>query len=270
MEKSLKWVDIGINLTNKRFHKDCADVVARASDAGVKKLVITGTSLQESQSAIVLSESDIAKKNGNNLYATAGCHPHDAKSFDNDQLATFGELVKHSNVVALGECGLDFNRNFSTPEQQIKAFKAQLELAVKVQKPVFLHERDAFDTQFEILKDYFPHLKGAVIHCFTGSLNALEQYLSLGLSVGITGWICDERRGKPLFDIVKHIPNSKLMIETDGPYLTPRDLPKKPKDGRNEPMYLPHIAKMVAKARGQTIQQISAFTYNNSCQFFSI
>ncbi|WP_246119358.1 TatD family hydrolase [Aliikangiella coralliicola] len=261
----MDWIDIGINLTNKRFDHDREQVIDSAIEVGVNKLVITGTSVRESQRALLM-----ANERPDTLFSTAGCHPHDAKSLDEDGLAQIDSLANEQQVVAIGECGLDFNRNFSPKEKQIEVFKQQLELAVKVQKPVFLHERDAFDTQYQILKDYLPSLNGAVSHCFTGQQAHLEAYLSLGLSIGITGWICDERRGKALYDIVKFIPDDRLMVETDGPYLTPRNLPKKPKDGRNEPRFLPHIAKTIAEARGQSLQHIAEISYTNSCHFFNL
>lgn len=261
----MQFVDIGLNLTNKRFNSDREQVIQDAVDAGVTKMVVTGTNLDESKSAIALS-----KCYPNTLYATAGCHPHDASSYDDHTHEVLSELVYHKQVVAIGECGLDFNRNFSPKEQQIKVFKQQLEIAVNSSKPVFLHERDAFDNQYEILKDYMPQLSHAIIHCFTGTKEALEKYLELGLYIGITGWICDERRGKALFENVKLIPDNKLMIETDAPYLTPRDLPSKPKGGRNEPQYLPHIANTVGLARRQSLEHIAEITYANSCQFFNL
>ena len=266
----MQWVDIGINLTNKRFEKDRQNVIQDALESGVKKLVITGTSVSESHKAYDLTIGALGEANPATLYSTAGCHPHDAKSLCEGGVQQLKQLLAQKTVVAVGECGLDFNRDFSPRPKQIEAFKQQLELAVDCQKPVFLHERDAFDTQYQILKDYIPKLNGAVSHCFTGERRHMEAYLDLGLSIGITGWLCDERRGRPLFDIVKHIPDDRLMIETDGPYLTPRDLPKKPKDGRNEPKYLPHIAAAVARACSQDMEQVSKTTYQNSCRFFDL
>ena len=261
----MNWIDIGINLTNRRFDTDREQVVEAAVKDGVSKLIITGTNVSESERALAL-----AKTNPGTLYCTAGCHPHDAKSLDSEGLETIKALAQEQAVVAIGECGLDFNRNFSPPEKQIEAFKQQLELAVKLAKPVFLHERDAFDTQYQILNDYLPSLKGAVAHCFTGSRAQLEQYLQLGLSIGITGWICDERRGKDLFDMTQLIPDDRLMIETDGPYLTPRNLKPKPKDGRNEPKFLPHIAETIALSRGQSLQHVSDISCVNSERFFGL
>lgn len=266
----MKWAEIGINLTNKRYNKDRVQVIQDAIELGVRKMVITGTNVKESQQAHALTIGELNKAFPATLYSTAGCHPHDASSLNEEGLATIRALASQSTVVAIGECGLDFNRDFSPRPTQIEAFKQQLELAVETQLPVFLHERDAFDTQYQILKDYMPSLKGAITHCFTGTLSDMEAYLELGLSIGITGWLCDERRGKPLYDIVQFIPDNKLMIETDGPYLTPRDLPRKPKDGRNEPKYLPHIGTAVAKARNQSPEHVAKITYQNSCDFFNI
>lgn len=261
----MNWVDIGINLSNRRYDRDRAQVIEAAMQAGVSKMVITGTNVHESTKAL-----EIAHSKPGVLFSTAGCHPHDAKSLDDEGLAIIEGLAENTQVVAIGECGLDFNRNFSPKEKQVEAFKQQLELAVKIRKPVFLHERDAFDTQYQILKDYLPDLTGAVSHCFTGNRQHLEKYLELGLHIGITGWICDERRGLALFEDVKLIPDDRLMLETDGPYLTPRNLTKKPKDGRNEPKFLPHIGETVAKARDQSLQRIAEICYINSCRFFNL
>jgi len=266
----MKWVEIGINLTNKRYNKDRSFVIKEATDLGVNKMVITGTNVTESQKAFELTSGELNDSFPDTLYSTAGCHPHDASSLDADGLEVIKSLAIEPTVVAIGECGLDFNRDFSPRPKQIEAFKQQLELAIETKLPVFLHERDAFDTQYQILKDYMPRLKGAVSHCFTGERADMEAYLELGLSIGITGWLCDERRGKPLFDIVQFIPDDRLMVETDGPYLTPRDLPKKPKDGRNEPKYLPHVGAAVARARNQTTEHVAQMTYRNSREFFNI
>jgi TatD DNase family protein len=261
----MQLIDIGLNLTNKRFNEDRDQVIQEAIEAGITQMIVTGTNLNESKRAIQLSFDY-----PNVLYATAGCHPHDASSYSDEAHEKFSELSQHQSVVAIGECGLDFNRNFSSQAEQIHAFKKQLEIAIETRKPVFLHERDAFETQYNILKDYLPQLSRGVIHCFTGSQDALEKYLDLGLYIGITGWICDERRGQHLLETIKLIPDDKLMIETDAPYLTPRDLANKPKNGRNEPKYLPHIAQAVAKARSQTLETLADITYNNSKYFFNL
>ena len=258
-------IDIGINLTNKRFQKDIDLVIENAKSAGVNALVVTGTSIDESQQAL-----ELCLQHPNYLYCTAGIHPHDAKTFDAQSLESLRLLAANNQVKAIGECGLDFNRNFSTPVEQESAFVQQLELAVELQLPVFMHERDANARFIELLKPYISQLPDAVLHCFTGSQADLESCLALDLHIGITGWICDERRGKELIDIVKHIPQDRLMIETDSPYLLPRSMRPKPKSSRNEPKYLPFIAQAIANARGESLKQLVQQTEQNSKLFFKL
>jgi len=261
----MNWIDIGVNLTNKRFDKDRPQVILDASNAGVLQQVITGTNYQESQSAFQLTQ-EYPKQ----LYSTAGCHPHDAKNFTEEHYQKLAQLLQHDSVVAVGECGLDFNRDFSPRDIQLKVFEQQLQLAAQIQKPVFLHERDAFDEQVNLLKKYCPQLNGAVVHCFTGNKAQLETYIDLGCYIGITGWICDERRGQELRDIVHRIPDNKLMIETDAPYLLPRDMRPKPKSSRNLPQYLPHIAATIAQLRNTSLENLSRQCYSNTQQFFNL
>jgi TatD DNase family protein len=260
-----QWIDIGVNLTNQRFDKDRENVINDAIAHGVIQQIVTGTNLSESQQAYQLTQN-----HPEYLYSTAGCHPHDAKHFSDEALSDLRDLLEHSSVVAVGECGLDFNRNFSPPKCQVKVFEQQLELAVEVQKPLFLHERDAFEQQYEMLQSFWPKVKGAVVHCFTGNEKQLTAYLELGCSIGITGWVCDERRGKPLKDIIHLIPDDRLMLETDAPYLTPRSLKPKPKSSRNLPQYLPHIAATVAEVRKTDLQSLSEQCLVNTQQFFGL
>lgn len=261
----MKWIDIGVNLTNSRFDKDREQIIKDAQHLGVGHQIVTGTNLQESQRAYALSV-----KFSGHLFSTAGCHPHDAKNFNDSHYQQISELLTHPSVVAVGECGLDFNRNFSPPEQQIAVFEQQLQLASKINKPIFLHERDAFEAQFEMLQSYLPKINYGVVHCFTGNEEQLQGYLELGLYIGITGWICDERRGQMLRKIVHLIPEDKLMLETDAPYLLPRDLHPKPKSNRNLPKYLPHIAKAVAKLRNTSLESLSVQCYANTKRFFGL
>jgi len=263
----LKYIDIGVNLTNKRFDKDRTVIIKEAEKNGVVKQIVTGTNLAESKKALQLT-----KDFPHNLYSTAGCHPHDAKDFQLSDLEELRGLLKDPQVVAVGECGLDFNRNFSPEQDQLRVFEQQLELAVECQKPVFLHERDAFEAQYKLLKKYAPKLNGGVVHCFTGEVEHMQAYLDLGLFIGITGWICDERRGVDLYNNVHLIPSDRLLLETDAPYLLPRDLPKelraKPKSSRNLPQYLPHIAETIARARDQELVELAERWYSNTEKLF--
>ena len=258
-------IDIGVNLTNSRFDKDLPDVLEQARQAGLSQLIVTGTNILESEQALSLCKSypDL-------LCCTAGIHPHDASNMDEQALIKLRELLIQPEVKAVGECGLDFNRNYSTPAEQENAFLQQLELAVEYQLPVFMHERDASQRFIQLLSPYISQLPDAVVHCFTGTQAELEQYLALGLHIGITGWICDERRGQHLLDIVKLIPDNRLMIETDSPYLLPRSMRPKPKSSRNEPKYLPYIAKTIADARQQDLQSLLSNTKRTTNAFFNL
>lgn len=257
-------IDIGANLTNNRFDDDRGQVIRAAIEAGVDHIIVTGTDLASSQSALKLCEEY------QQLTCTAGVHPHDASSYNDQVEETILELLNEPAVVAVGECGLDFNRNFSTPKEQISAFERQLNLATQCQKPVFLHERDAFDTQYLLLKKYRDSIKGAVVHCFTGDKKALLAYLDLDLHIGITGWVCDERRGLELKELVHLIPDDRLLIETDAPYLTPRTLTGKQKRAKNVPANLVHIAEFIANLRGQSTEDIKQITRENASQLFDL
>jgi TatD DNase family protein len=254
-------IDVGANLTHPAFRADLDAVVARARDAGVTPIVVTGTTLQESHAAL-----EIASRF--HLYATAGVHPHHAKECDAQTIPALRELARQPRIVAIGECGLDFNRNYSPHPDQEKCCVAQLELGIELGKPLFLHSRDAHPRFSEILKAM--GVRKAVAHCFTGERDELRAYLDLGLYIGITGWICDERRGRHLLELVREIPRDRLLLETDSPYLTPRDLKPQPKSRRNEPAFLPHVAKAVAHALNRPLKELAAETSRNARVFFDL
>ena len=254
-------VDIGANLTHPSFHDDLDAVLASARAHGVATIVVTGTSVDESRRA-----AELAAAHG--LHATAGVHPHHARDCDERTIPALREIAAHPKVVAIGECGLDFNRNYSPQPDQEKWFVAQLELAAELGKPLFLHSRDAHPRFAEILRHH--RVGKAVAHCFTGDAAELRAYLDLGLYIGITGWICDERRGAHLMQLVKEIPQDRLLLETDSPYLTPRDLRPQPRARRNEPAFLPHIARAVARVRGESPEALAAATTRNAGEFFGL
>jgi TatD DNase family protein len=264
-------IDIGINLTHHSYDNDRDAVMARAAAAGVVQMVVTGASGEGSRKAVAL-----AHLHPGGLFATAGVHPHHATELMSDAsgsaLAQALEvLARKPEVVAVGECGLDYFRDFSPRDVQRTAFVRQLEIAARVGKPVFLHQRDAHEDFVAILREHAGALAaGGVAHCFTGQASELVAYLQLGLSIGITGWINDERRGAHLLPLMREIPGSKLMLETDGPYLLPRDLKPKPASRRNEPAYLPHIAATVARARGESVEQLAASSTAAARQFFRL
>jgi TatD DNase family protein len=261
----MKWIDIGCNLTHDSFDRDREDVIARAQTAGVMQMIVTGASESGSIKAL-----DLARAWPGTLYATAGVHPHLAAEFTADTASVLAELHGHEQVVAVGECGLDYFRDFSPRPDQRRAFERQLELAVDCHKPVFLHQREAHEDFIAILREFRPHLKRAVVHCFTDSHQAMLDYLALDCHIGITGWICDERRGQHLKEFVGEIPADRLMLETDAPYLKPRNLRPKARTHRNEPQWLPWIAGTVAACRGVSPEQLSEETLTCTCEFFRI
>ena len=261
----MQLIDIGANLGHESFRRDLEAVVQRARDAGVVQMVVTGASEEESQKA-----SEIARTRPGVLFSTAGLHPHLAREWRADTERTIRELAARSEVVAVGEAGLDFNRDFSPRDRQEQAFEAQLEIAADLGLPVFMHERDAHQRFVQILEPIRPRLGNAVIHCFTGTGDELDAYLDLDLHVGITGWICDERRGHHLRELVARIPLDRLMLETDAPYLLPRDLKPKPKSRRNEPMHLRHIMQTIARSRGMPAEALAEATTLTSRKFFGI
>ena len=248
----LTLVDIGINLTHDSYDADRDAVIVRARSVGVVQMIVTGASIDGTQKAI-----ELARSRPGELFATAGVHPHHATELTPEALALLEELARQPEVVAAGECGLDYFRDFSPRPVQREAFHRQLELAARVGKPVFLHQRDAHEDFLAILKEHRPSLRGGVTHCFTGGERELMAYLDLGFAIGMTGWICDERRGAHLLPLVREIPADRLLLETDGPYLLPRDLHPKPASRRNEPAYLPHIAAVVARARGESVEALA-------------
>jgi TatD DNase family protein len=259
-------IDIGINLTHDSYDSDRDSVMERAAAAGVVQMVVTGSSAHGSHEALQL-----ARAHRGRLFATSGVHPHHATELTAELADDLERLARDPEIVAVGECGLDYCRDFSPRDVQRAAFARQLDIAARVGKPVFLHQRDAHEDFVAMLREHPRALAaGAVAHCFTGTGAELAAYLELGLAIGITGWICDERRGQHLLPLMREIPAAQLMLETDGPYLLPRDLHPKPASRRNEPAYLPHIAAAVARARGETLEQLAISSTAAARRFFRL
>jgi TatD DNase family protein len=244
-------IDVGINLGHDSYEADRDAVLARARAAGIVQMMVTGATLPGSVQAIAL-----ARRHLGTLFATAGVHPHHAGELGGARMEELAALAASPEVVAVGECGLDYFRDFAPRAEQRAAFHRQLELATRLGKPVFLHQRDAHEDFLAILREHRARHTG-VAHCFTGGAAELDAYLELGLAIGITGWICDERRGAHLLPLVRAIPAERLLLETDGPYLLPRDLEPRPATRRNEPAFLAHIAAVVARARGEPLAALA-------------
>ena len=256
-------VDIGINLAHDSFDADRDEMIERAAHVGVRHLLITGSSVASTRTAV-----EFVRRSPDKYRCTAGMHPHHASDLDDAALTELRNFAALPEVVAVGECGLDYFRDLSPRAAQLDAFRRQLELAVELRKPVFLHERDAHEDFLAMLREFRPRLVGGVAHCFTAGLAEARAYLELDLYIGITGWICDERRGHHLREVVRDVPSDRLLIETDAPYLLPRDLKPMPKNRRNEPMHLPHILGAIAHARGESPAQLGAATTRNTAALF--
>ncbi len=258
-------IDIGVNLEHDSFDGDRQEVLDRARASGVRTMIVTGSSRESSLRAYRL-----AIEYSGVLYSTAGIHPHHASDYTSADDEWIADLIARQSVVAVGECGLDFFRNFSPPSDQERAFGAQLAIAADANMPVFLHQRDAHERFLAILGEYREQIPAAVAHCFTGDRDELKHYLELDLYIGITGWICDERRGKHLAELVRYVPRDRLMIETDAPYLLPRDLNPKPKTRRNEPMHLAHVLETVARHMNCDAESLAEDTTQNASRFFRL
>lgn len=258
-----RWYDIGLNLTHDNFDPDRDDLLAQAREVGVQGFAITGADLAGSQRG-----AQMARELGGLVCSTAGVHPHHASGWGPDCRSRIQELLQRPEVAAVGEAGLDYFRNFSPKDAQLRCFAAQIELAAQARMPLFVHQRDAHADLFPMLREAMPQLPAAVVHCFTGSGAELEDYLSIGAHIGITGWICDERRGLHLRELVRQIPPQLLMLETDAPYLAPRDLPGRPR--RNEPRWLPHVGRCVAECRGEAEEVTARNAWDTSLAFFGL
>jgi TatD DNase family protein len=257
-------VDIGVNLAHDSFDADRDAVIRRARTAGVRRMIVTGSSLRSSKAALELAGGDTG------LFATVGVHPHHASELDADALTALARLAHLPGAVAIGECGLDFFRDFSPRDQQEAAFRRQLELAMDTGLPVFLHQRDAHGRFVAILDECGSRRPAGVAHCFTGGPAELHDYLERGLYIGITGWICDERRGDDLRAAARYVPLDRVMIETDAPYLLPRDLAPKPRTRRNEPMHLPHVLRTLARLMDVAPGQLAAASTANAEALFRL
>ena len=253
-------IDAGVNLCNVQFDKDRDAVLARAKEASIANLLLIGTELTQSERAL-------ADANRYGFFSTAGIHPHYAVDAPEHFISELTTLLAHPNCKAVGECGLDYNRDFSPRDVQREVFEKQLMLANDLDLPTYMHEREASDDLYHLVKK---HNTSGVVHCFTGNKAALTRYLDLGLYIGITGWVCDERRGLELQELIQYIPNDRLLIETDAPFLIPRNISPKPKLHRNEPAYLHYICKMIAHLKQTDIETIANQTRYNTERLFRL
>ncbi|MDF0535191.1 TatD family hydrolase [Shewanella sp. A32] len=260
-----RYMDIAVNLIGSKLEQDLPQVVNDAAEVGVSPLLLIGSDLDESERC-----TQVCTQYPGQLYATAGVHPHHADNWNAGSSARLKGLCAQAPVVAIGECGLDFDRNYSSKDKQLAAFEAQLAIAAELQLPVLMHQRDAHLDFLKILRQYRSALPAALLHCFTGDPQQVHDYNELDLYLGVTGWVCDERRGQSLVDALPYIPGNRLVLETDSPYLLPRSMRPKPKSGRNEPKYLPYIAEYVAGILQQSPERLAQQCYTNSLRLFGL
>lgn len=261
----MELIDIGCNLTHDSFDVDRDTVIEAARQAGVVQMIITGASAEGSRNALQLARTWPGQ-----LFATAGVHPHRASQYDDETDNLLRELTQQPGVVAVGETGLDYFRDFSPRDAQRSSFEQQIQIAIESGLPFFLHQRDAHEDFVAILREYRADLSDVVVHCFTGSKAELHECLDLNCYIGITGWICDERRGTHMKEYMQDIPSDRLMIETDSPYLKPRNLRPKIKSHRNEPRLLPWILGTLAACRNEHPEALAEATTRNARKFFRL
>lgn len=258
-------IDVGANLTHESFRDDLPEVLDRAAACGVRRLVVTGTSLAASTAAL-----ELASARPGVLWSTAGVHPHEAAGYDDATEDALRTMLRHPLVVAAGECGLDYYRDYSPRDAQRSAFARQVELATASGRPLFLHQRDAHEDFTAILREQGSRLPAGVAHCFTGGPDEMEAYLELGLHIGITGWICDERRASGLRSAVASLPLERVVVETDCPYLLPRSIRPAPRSRRNEPAMLPEVVRVLASFMGVSPEAVAEAATGNAAGLFGL
>ncbi len=258
----MKLFDSHCHLDDKSYAKDLPDVINRAQDTNVAGIMLVGVNRETSAKVIEIARSF------NGFYAAVGVHPHDARECSAQTLEYLVGLSRDFKVKAWGEIGLDFNRMYSPREDQEKWFVRQLEAAIALNLPIIFHERDSHGRLLEILKQrHASGIKG-VIHCFSGNLTELEQYLELGLYIGITGILTLKQRGADLRTMVPEIPEKRLLVETDAPYLTPA--PEKNRHRRNEPAFVKSTLLKLAAVLGRDPESLADIIFENTCRLFDI
>ena len=258
------FIDIACNFTHPSLRENLDEILKNAEEVDVTKFVLLCASLNDLDSIQEIQKQDLSK-----YFVTAGIHPHHANEILNLGDQNLFNLLKASSPHAIGETGLDYFRNISPPNIQRDSFKMHIEIAKELSLPLYVHQRNSHDDLIKIIKQHSDNLPPFIVHCFTGTQNELDDYLDLGAYIGLTGWICDAERNTDLRASIKNIPLDKLMIETDCPYLIPKNLPNKPNRNINEPKYLPHIAKEIGQLMDVSLEELKIATSQNTIRFFS-
>jgi TatD DNase family protein len=254
-------IDSHAHIQGKEYAGEAADVIARASAAGVEKIIAVGGAgdMSSNTEAVALADSFP------NIYATVGMHPHDAKDVGADELRALRALTSQPKVIAVGETGLDYYYNHSPHEVQCRVFTQFIRMARETGLPIVVHERDAAEEAAELLRNEGGRELHGVIHCFTGNYEAACAYLDLGFYLSFTG-IITFKNAEPLRDVVRKVPLERMLVETDSPFLTP--VPHRGK--RNEPAYVRLVAETVANVKGISLEDVARITTENVQNLFKI
>ena len=259
----MRLFDSHAHIDDKCYAPDFEEMLERARENEVQRIMVVGINLETTQKAIRLAAQYP------NLYASVGLHPHDASSATPTLLDSFKTLANtHDSIRAWGETGLDFNRMFSPQDIQETVFEQQLECADELDLPLIFHERDSKGRFYEILTAYEPKIRRGVVHCFSGTKEEMFKYLDLGYHIGITGILTIQQRGAYLREIAPLIPGDRLLIETDAPYLTPK--PQRNKFRRNEPAFVRSVMLTLAQVRDTDIHTLSEQIWHNTCDLYGI
>jgi TatD DNase family protein len=254
--------DSHCHLDDKTYTSDFGKILERANRAGVTRMMTVGIDEITSRTAVLLAESH------DGIFASVGVHPHDAGNCNQSVLKVLLQLAQRPKVCAWGEIGLDFNRMYSPRRDQEKWFGRQLEIAGELDLPMIFHERDSNGRFLEILKRHKQNGWKGVVHCFSGNQIELEQYLNLGLNIGITGIITMKSRGAHLRKLVQLIPADRLLVETDAPYLTPA--PEKNHTRRNEPAFVKSVLLKIAAVRSEDPAKLAQNIWENTCRLYGL
>lgn len=253
------FVDTHAHLFYDNFAGELDEIIERAAAAGVNHILVPGTDVKSSRQAIEIAEKY------ENVFASAGVHPHDTKDWCDEDLSIIGELADHPKVVAIGEIGLDYFYDFSPREKQIEAFEEQLNLALVKNKPVIIHNREANNDTMSILREFTGTNLKAQLHCFAGTLPDARELVKMGHLISFTGNITYKKL-EPLREILKNLDVENLLLETDCPFMTP--VPHRGK--RNEPSYIPLIVEWIAELYNMPVEEVGRVTSNNALKLFGI
>ena len=256
-------IDIGANLTHEHFRHDVPQVLAEAKAAGLEHIIATGADIDSAEEARALAEAHAG------LSFTAGIHPHQAGALDAPQQAALQRLWAHPRCVAVGEAGLDYKRMHQPKPAQRDCLVAQLALSRDLALPLFLHNREA-DADFIDILDREARGRSMVVHCYTGGSATLRRLLDRGAMIGITGWLCDERRNHDLRAALDYLPIESTMIESDAPWLLPRSIEGFRRIRHNHPKLLGHVLAALARAKRMDIEDCAARLRANSIEFFGL